>query len=555
MINKIFEKLIKYRKDLIIFFAFWIIFGCLSLTIMHFPYYDWFNYHYYIGYAFVNDRYGIDFMPANYRSYFVPYLDAIQYYVLNLFNNHVKAFIFFENWDNALAMLLLYKISNYIFKNNQKLKDYVAGWTLLYIIYAPIVILMLEFSMTDVKIACIILTAFYILIKKLFEKNNLKYIFISGLLLGCAAALKLTAFTYCITVFLAILFLRKRISSPFKTLGIYCLGVIFSFSVIALPWYYKIYTHFDNPLFPYFNNIFHSSFTNNTPLIDKDFAHLKPRNLLELIIFPIMTSMNHKFGTDEFVFDPRYTIAFIAILIILPTLIKNRKNEYYLNIIKTNHLLLIIYFSIISYYINTAIFGTYRYIFSTYLTLALLVFIALYYICKTFTYKKFVFFSILLILCVSINTKIEKSNIFKDLPNNKIVSVKDMKIEDDSYVLIANFGSSFVIPYQNKNAHYIIAPMKLPPQKNLPWYLFDIVFSAKNLASNYTNSRLSNILTSNKKVYLIIIKIDLKSKNLFEEGLDYYSNNTRNIQNCQDMNVKIYGIKYNPIILCEYNKI
>src|SRR5205807_1701569 len=49
------------------------------------------------------------------------------------------------------------------------------------------------------------------------------------------------------------------------------------------PWMWTLYTHFDNPLFPYFNDVFRSPWWDEAPLFDRRFG---PHTLLEWLGFP-----------------------------------------------------------------------------------------------------------------------------------------------------------------------------------------------------------------------------------------------------------------------------
>lgn len=554
-----------FKRDIFILLCFWFIAGFLSLIFFNIPYYDWFNYHNYNSWAYFNNRYDIDFLAANYRSYFIPYADLASYVLWDKLNFHPYIFTFIEAFDTALVLTLTYKIGDFIFNVSTVNKNLFNIYNSFFIIFSPVFILSNNFSMNDMRVAIFVLFSFYILIKNLFDAEKptrLRNIFLSGLVLGIGLALKLTTIIYVITVPLIMLVMFKKISNPLKSISLFCLGIGLSFVLISGHWYYNMYKHFDNPFFPYFNNIFHSGYSDFYNFVNMDFEHVKARNIIELIFFPFFVSDNHTFGNSEYSYDLRYAGIFVILLIVIPLtayIDKIKKQLNFCEIISINNLWFIILYIAISYYINIAIFGTYRYIIPTSVLFGFIVIIFAHAIFHKTKFKNKCIISFLLVLITIIFcfTKYgsTKLHIDENLFNvSSLHSIDDVGIEDGAYVFLFSTLQSFVIPFQNPNAKYVLIP--IPPDIDYGdkkiFRKKDLPVLTKFLYSSYLAQKISNILNSNSKVYFMAFN-NTDDYELYLKTLKFYSNDKRKINFCNTIVSHIFEKRLRNIKVCDYN--
>ncbi len=563
----------KYKNDILIFLGIWIFLYLVSVNNLIFPDFDWFNYRFYNCWAFLNDRMQTDFFASNFRTCFSPLIDLPEYFLLFKLNNYPYLFIFVTLLDNVALLFLVYKITTYIFKFEGLLKLF----PLFYVAISPVLMLEMGFDQNDVKVAFLCLLSFYFLLKYLFNEYGKKrntMIVVSGALIGLAMALKLTAIVYAIGFCIIIPMLYKRIDKPFKTLGIFILGLVPVFIVIDGLWMYKCYSIYHNPLFPYFNDIFKSEYADKIRLLDTDYSHLKPKSFYEFLFYPFLVSFNDKmFGTDKFAWDSRYAINFVcAVLTLLLFAFSKFKTikEYILNTVNENYFIFSVLFSIIPFFVNISIFGTYRYTIPSSCIFGVVLFFIIILGCSKSEYKKIFIWILCLInlFYVYLSTNfgvleyvLEYNKKYKTFPVDniryqKVFETDDLKLEDDAVVIMLNAGASAGAVTQNPKAKYIgFAYSKDITNKYSTEFLrkIDYFYDAKTLRSEYLEKELSRIFASDKKVYFMYSPTALL--NFLKEGLEELTTE-RKITNCKYINMKVYqsffwGVN---IIMCEFNK-
>lgn len=137
---------------------------------------------------------------------------------------------------------------------------------------------------------------------------------IAAFLLGGAAGLKLTSLPYCLGGAAVALLapieprrLKWRSFLVFAVMGV--LGVI----IIALPWWLVLYAKFGSPLFPFFNQVFHSP--DYLPLAMSD-NRFKPHGTLQALFYPFYWAVSATPRVTELPMrDPRFAVAFVMVIL------------------------------------------------------------------------------------------------------------------------------------------------------------------------------------------------------------------------------------------------
>ncbi|GAB2496072.1 hypothetical protein GCM10027084_06720 [Pseudoxanthomonas sangjuensis] len=131
-----------------------------------------------------------------------------------------------------------------------------------------------------------------------------------GLLLGLAAGLKLTAAIYCLGLLAACLFAGslRRLPARVALLGI---GGIGGFAAGAGWWMWRLWREHGNPLFPYFNQWFHSP---DAPYLDHADARFKPETLADALLVPLRLLGENRRYAELTVADPRLLLGLLALL-------------------------------------------------------------------------------------------------------------------------------------------------------------------------------------------------------------------------------------------------
>ncbi|MFT9258953.1 MAG: hypothetical protein ABF535_12910, partial [Acetobacter sp.] len=252
-----------------------VVMGLISLFLGQDMNGDIWNYHLYNAYAYLNNRMLYDIGPAGAHSYFNPYLDTFNYEVTTHLRPRLAAFVF--GFIQGLIAYPIYFLSRYFIKNKP-------ASLLVFLICcfgSSFFLGELGTSINDNIISIPILWSLYLLLKY-FDTLEFRFVIYSGLLVGISFGLKLTAATYIITIWAMILvFSKARIRASFYFL------VSSAFSVIAVSgyWYYQLYAAFKNPLFPFFNNIFHSPYASTARNVTRDMRFFQFHGL-EKILYP-----------------------------------------------------------------------------------------------------------------------------------------------------------------------------------------------------------------------------------------------------------------------------
>jgi hypothetical protein len=252
------------------------------------------NYHYSNAFLFLHHHANQDLWPPSYvHIHFAPTADLLSYFLINYFSPLSATFI--SGAIHGINIWLLFLIARLCLPNNA---------------YNPVLALMLALIGTygaagftgignfknDHLVTIFVLTFIYFQIKSLqhYSLKNSTWIqcfLIGGLFLGIALGLKLTAASYIISAITSFCCLNIAWRDKIKYIigfGIAC-GVGFILS--SGYWLWTQWTQYHNPVFPFFNSIFHSPdysskvnlvypFSTTGNIFHKAFYYLLP-NILE----------------------------------------------------------------------------------------------------------------------------------------------------------------------------------------------------------------------------------------------------------------------------------
>ena len=228
--------------------------GVLSACMKFELQYDFLQYHYYNGFAFWNNRLGVDIAPAFIPTFYNPLLDAVMYALMNVLKQHVTVYCFIQGlWFGAL-MYLAFKISAlYLDLTTRSGKVFVCI-SLLICATGTATWFQMGTATHETELAVLMVGAFYLLLR-----DNKRF-FAAGLLLGMAAGFKLTAAIYCISTGLTLILFYKTLDKPLKSISVFALGGLIGFLIVDGFWMIKLWNLYDNPFFPFWNGIFKSPY-------------------------------------------------------------------------------------------------------------------------------------------------------------------------------------------------------------------------------------------------------------------------------------------------------
>jgi hypothetical protein len=219
--------------------------------------FDLLNYHLYAGFSAVNDRFGQDYFAAGPQSYFNPYA-YLPFYALISAGLPALAIASLLAAVQSVILWLTFELALAVSSSDVGRTRVAAGICAVVLAYMnPILIQQLGSSFADITTAELVLGG-WVLLAGAVRTPRTTPVICAGLIIGVAAALKLTNTVHAIAAFALLMFLplppRGRLLHGFA----YGASLAIGFAVIATPWSYRLERTFGNPLFPMLNNLFRS---------------------------------------------------------------------------------------------------------------------------------------------------------------------------------------------------------------------------------------------------------------------------------------------------------
>lgn len=352
------------KNEVIIVLVLLIIFGFWAVLLGQDANWDLKDYHYYNPYAFLHykDIFTRNIAPAQLQTFFNPFLDFSNYFIITYApGSRVAEFLL--GTFHGIAVYFLFKITQYLIRvENPLLCNCYIILGLLLGVTGAASISQLGTTYNESQLSVFVMAATFLALKFINnpdQKQVYFFLLAAGLILGLSTGLKTTAISYSIAFFGALLFYQKpnlkQIKLIFVSGTIFCLG----FLITSGYWMWVLYQHFQNPLFPYYNNIFHSHYSSFT-----NFA--APKTLTVTLLYPFYLLHNNKLPGAIRVVDARLAISIVLGFLFICYLgyqkLVTKKSKGVTNItpeiLSVRFVCLFFYFS---YFIWVFQFGEYRF--------------------------------------------------------------------------------------------------------------------------------------------------------------------------------------------------
>lgn len=266
------------------------------------------NYHIYNAFALLHGRAAVDLAPAQIQTFHVPTLD-LPYYLLSSHIHHVWLLNIILALPHCLAVALAFLVTVRILGTRD-----LAGLTLalcatLIGATGAAMLPTLATSLSDAWPVSCVLAALLLLAGT--KRWTARRLLLAGLLCGAAAGLKLT------TAYAGVAACAAVMLTGGGTLGsrtcrgaVFAAGMTLGAGVLAGWWWWRLYATTGNPLFPYYNAIFHSALVAPKNIQDLRFF---PRTRLQWFVYPFFWARYRFAGASELaVRDPRLAMAMLA---------------------------------------------------------------------------------------------------------------------------------------------------------------------------------------------------------------------------------------------------
>jgi hypothetical protein len=273
------------RAPLVAALALPLLCGLLSLALGQDANWDLRNYHWYNPYALLHGRLLVDMAPAQWHSYFNPAVDVPYYLLSTSLPAPVAGF----------AMGLLHGLNFVLLMAIARCALGTASWRLPILLAAAGMcgagfLSELGNTMGD-NLTALFVLASLLLVLECWERlaslsmRTAAALLVAGIVMGAGTGLKLTNATYASALCLALLTVPAVPGARVAAAFTYGCGVVAGMALTVGYWWLTLWNAFGNPLFPQFNNIFHSPLAQPVGVVDN--AHL-PQDWIEAATWPFV---------------------------------------------------------------------------------------------------------------------------------------------------------------------------------------------------------------------------------------------------------------------------
>ena len=430
------------------------VFGIYSVWLGQDCWWDLLNYHLYNPFSFLQGTWGNFTMAAGAHSFLNPLPDLYYYFFFTVFFEHPFLVAFFAGVPAGIFLWLVGCISANILAQIEyykKNRSFLVFLIVLLTATAVGVSCQIGINSNEILLGNFVLASFWLLC--LFVKDpetQFKKIGWAAFICGAATGMKLTVAPFCIALLAGYLLQWKRLNRPFKGLCIFALSGLAGFLVTDGYFMWKLYAQYGNPIFPYYNDIFHSPYFESIYLTDT--RHIPP-TWTHYLFYPFYWAFQlSPYAAEEHALfrDMRLALGYLAVIGLAVQWLR-KKGEIPVNpLVKT-----IIIYTMISYVLWLFSFPIIRYAVVLEFLVVLLCFVLFLTISKKISKIIFISFAVVVIYTTS-SQKLGHKNLFKT-PTQQVVSFSPDKpfVEDNSLVLLLHAPTAYLAPLLNKSAVYV----------------------------------------------------------------------------------------------------
>ena len=292
-----------------------LLFGCLSLYLGQDANWDLRNYHFYNAYSFLFHRLDFDMVPAHVATFYNPLLYIPFYELVTNLPPRVVGFVL--GAVQGLNFPILIGIARCILA-----RETVSWWR--YYLVAMIGLLgagnisetgtMFADNLTSLLIlsSLWLFVANYHFLTERKMSHAFRLIGFGGFLMGAAVGLKQPAAIFAVGWCLAFLVIPVSYWRRIFLAFFFGVGVLAGIAATGGYWMYTLWLRFANPLFPYFNQFFHSPMATLAEYRDTRFLHT---GLWDVLLYPFLIVTDpHRTGEVPFR-DLRFAVFSVVLIL------------------------------------------------------------------------------------------------------------------------------------------------------------------------------------------------------------------------------------------------
>ena len=260
--------------------------GIASIALRQDSNWDLQNYHLYNAWAFVHDRFGIDWAPAQLQSFYSPFLD-LPFYALLAADVPPRLIAFALAIPTGIAWYFFARVVAMLFDGSPpEIRAPAVVGAIAIGVTAPMSVSLIGLTMNDWYVAAFVMAAVWLVVRDSSAGAlSTATLLAAGALVGAGAGLKLTGSIYCVGLMGGLLATGGDWHARVRAALIAGCAIAVAFAVTAGPWMWLMYERYGNPVFPYFNDVFRSPWADPVAYSATRFG---PSSALEWLVFPFM---------------------------------------------------------------------------------------------------------------------------------------------------------------------------------------------------------------------------------------------------------------------------
>jgi hypothetical protein len=357
------------RSQFGLFLGVPLLFGVMSLVLGQDANWDLRNYHWYNAYAFLQDRMDLDMGAAQTPTFYNPILDVPIYLAAQALP--AKIFSFLLGAVQGCNFILLYMIAARTLRlSHPTLRSAVPA----VLAFAGVIggghLSMVGTVFYDNIVSLFVFAAIIVVLDgaPTLRDGPLSRALIrtacAGVLVGLGVGMKLPTQIFAVGICFGLLFIPGAFARRFFLSFVCGLGVIAGFALLGGWWMWELWTHYANPLFPYFNDVIRSPWALPESYRDDRFVR---HSFGQALLLPFRAFVDAKVVGEIPFRDGRILGAYI-ILLATPLMLLIRRlrpedekatpGETFVDVFAVRYLVAV---AALSYLVWLKLFGIYRY--------------------------------------------------------------------------------------------------------------------------------------------------------------------------------------------------
>ena len=270
--------------------------------------FDTLNYHLYLQSPVLKNNISSSFFPSGIQTFTFPLPDHIFYVSRTLLGYRGGVLL-----NSLILIVIFFQVKDYLLQDDMRISFFQKR--VYFLSFAAFFTLSTEFILANVGIYMVDLfpIPFLLEILKVItaeEKQDLKFVLpYTAILAGLAVSMKFYMVIFCLPLLLLILF------RFFKELSLKHLFTMVVFAGLPLaPYLIYNFTQTNNPIFPYFNGLFHSPFFPQNYWSDIRWG---PKNFWEALLWPIYIYLQPNRTAELPFYSGRLSIGYLTCFFLL----------------------------------------------------------------------------------------------------------------------------------------------------------------------------------------------------------------------------------------------